>query len=95
MRIVLLVTTLALISGPVAAQSPAPPGALTCSGCHGAAGSELPSLRGKDAATITQALLAFRSGAREATLMNRITKGFSEDELAAIAVWIEAQKDVK
>ena len=36
-------------------------------------------------------MAAFRSGAREATLMNRIAKGFSEDETRAIARWIAAQ----
>ena len=34
---------------------------------------------------------AFRSGERPSTVMGRIAKGFSEDEIQAIAVWLAAQ----
>jgi cytochrome subunit of sulfide dehydrogenase len=34
---------------------------------------------------------AFRSGARPATVMGRIAKGFSDDEVKAIAAWYGAQ----
>jgi cytochrome c553 len=34
---------------------------------------------------------AFRSGARPATVMDRIAKGFTEDEVRAIADWYGAQ----
>jgi cytochrome c553 len=33
----------------------------------------------------------FRSGARPATVMDRIAKGFSEDETRAIAGWLAEQ----
>lgn len=36
-------------------------------------------------------MIAFSSGTREATLMNRIAKGYSPEETRAIAVWIAAQ----
>ena len=74
------------------AQSPAPPGALSCSGCHGGAGAELPTLSGLTADQIADAMAAFRSGARPATLMNRLAKGFSEDETRAIAQWLVSQR---
>ncbi|MFM2443130.1 MAG: hypothetical protein RJB09_316, partial [Pseudomonadota bacterium] len=32
------------------------------------------------------------SGAREATLMNRIARGFTPDESRAIALWLAAKK---
>lgn len=64
----------------------APPGALACSGCHGD-GSSLP-LDALSAADILEAMVAFKSGARDATLMNRIAAGFDDAELAAIAAWI-------
>ncbi|MDB5405146.1 MAG: hypothetical protein JWL84_58 [Rhodospirillales bacterium] len=35
----------------------------------------------------------FRSGQRPATVMDRIAKGFTEDETQAIAAWLGAQKD--
>lgn len=72
----------------VMAAAPPPPGASSCSGCHGAAAP----IAGQDAATMTAALLAFRSGERPSTVMGRIAKGFSPDELSAIATWWAAQK---
>ena len=78
--------------GSACAQSPAPPGALSCSGCHGAAGVEIPSLSGLSADEITEAMGAFKSGARPATLMNRLAKGFNETETRAIAQWLASQR---
>lgn len=69
----------------------APAGATSCSGCHGASGPALPTLSNLTAAQIEDAMVAFSSGAREATLMNRIAKGYSSEETRAIAVWIAAQ----
>jgi cytochrome c553 len=74
--------------GSACAQSPAPPGASSCSGCHGAAAGEIPSLSGLSADEIAEAMGAFKSGARPATVMNRLAKGFSEAETRAIAQWL-------
>ncbi len=35
---------------------------------------------------------AFKSGARPATLMNRLAKGFNETETRAIAQWLASQR---
>ncbi len=78
--------------GSACAQSPAPPGALSCSGCHGAAGVEIPSLSGLSADEINEAMGAFKSGARPATLMNRLAKGFNEAETRAISQWLASQR---
>jgi cytochrome c553 len=72
--------------------SAAPPGASACLGCHGAAPTALPSLSGLSARDIETAMNDYRSGAREATLMNRIAKGFTPDESRAIAVWLASKK---
>lgn len=72
----------------------APPGAASCSGCHPAkAGVEtpVPRLAGQDPAAMVAAMLGFRSGARPATVMDRIAKGFSDDEIKAIAAWYGAR----
>ena len=37
-------------------------------------------------------MLAFRSGAQPATVMDRIAKGFSDEEIRAIAAWFAAQR---
>lgn len=79
---------------PAAAQSLAPPGAAACSGCHAGPGAASPmaSLRGRDPDDIVTAMRAFRSGERPATVMDRIAKGFSDDETRAIAAWLGAQR---
>ncbi|HEY3148014.1 MAG TPA: hypothetical protein VGJ75_16785, partial [Dongiaceae bacterium] len=72
-----------------------PPGATSCSGCHSskaAAGSSVARMYGRDAGEIMTAMTGFRDGSLPATVMNRIAKGFSDDELRAIAAWLAAQK---
>jgi cytochrome c553 len=41
---------------------------------------------------IAAAVANFRSGAREATLMNRIAAGFTDAEIEAIARWLAREK---
>jgi cytochrome c553 len=78
-----------------AAPTP-PPGASSCSGCHAASKSvdtPVPRLVGRSPAEIEAAMLAFRTGQKPASVMDRIAKGFSDDEIKAIAAWYGAQKD--
>ena len=80
-------------AGPALAAE-APPGAASCSGCHAAkAGVDtpVPRLAGQDATAMVAAMQAYRSGQRPATVMDRIAKGFSDDEVKAIAAWFGAQ----
>jgi cytochrome c553 len=82
-------------SPPLLAASEPPPGAASCSGCHSAgatAASSISRLYGRDAGDIVTAMAGFRDGSLPATVMNRIAKGFSDDELRAIAAWLAAQK---
>lgn len=85
-----------VVSGaPLLAASEPPPGAAACSGCHAAEAATATSvsrLYGRDAAEITAAMVAFRDGLLPATVMTRIAKGFSDDEVRAIAAWLAAQK---
>jgi cytochrome c553 len=79
------------LAAPASAQTAAaPPGASSCSGCHDAksANPSVPPLNGRPSAEIVSAMEAFRSGGREATVMTRIAKGFSDDETRAIAAWL-------
>ena len=41
---------------------------------------------------IMTAMAAFRAGSKPATVMNRIAKGYTDDELKPIAAWLAAQK---
>jgi sulfide dehydrogenase cytochrome subunit len=87
-----LLTACCLAAAPPAVAG-SPPGAASCSGCHGPAGSgPVPSLAGRPAADIVTAMQAFRDGGREATVMDRIAKGFSDDETRAIADWLAANR---
>ncbi|MBW8729065.1 MAG: c-type cytochrome [Inquilinus limosus] len=85
----LLVALWVLAAAPAAAQ---PSGAASCSGCHAGAGP-VPGLEGRPAAEIAAAMAAFRSGERPATVMDRIAKGFTDDETRAIAEWLAGRQD--
>ena len=70
-------------------EAAAPPGAAACSGCHSARiATAIPSLRGRSPDEIAAAMQAFRDGTREATVMDRIAKGFTDEESRAIAAWV-------
>ena len=88
---------LALIDYAAAGPADAPPGALACSGCHPAGrtadNTTVPRLNGRNPADIVTAMQAFKSGQLPSTVMDRIAKGFSGDEVKAIAAWYGAQKD--
>jgi cytochrome subunit of sulfide dehydrogenase len=78
-----------------ASAAEAPPGAASCTGCH----AEKPNvdtpvarLGGQDANAMVAAMQAYRSGQRPATVMDRIAKGFSDDEIKAIAAWFVMQR---
>ena len=78
------------VLGQAAAAGGAAPSALAdaCAPCHGTDGRSpgaIPALSGKSAAYITQRMLEFKAGARQGTVMNRIAKGYDDDEIDAIA----------
>ena len=80
-------------TGVAMAQDAPPAGALSCSGCHGTGADAPLPITHLGADGIAAALTAFADGTRAGTLMPRIAKGFSPDEIAAIAAWIGAQDD--
>jgi len=94
LRLAIAVAMAVAWSPPLLAASEPPPGAASCSGCHsaGATASSIPRLYGRDAGNIMTAMTGFRDGSLPSTVMNRIAKGFSDDELRAIAAWLAAQK---
>lgn len=88
--VLLAAVLLTVLAASWPAWADAPPGAAACSGCHGPAalGSAIPSLDGHAEADIVAQMQAFRSGERQATVMDRIAKGFTEEETRAIAEWL-------
>jgi sulfide dehydrogenase cytochrome subunit len=86
---------LLLSTGAMAASPEPPPGAASCTGCHAVNASTkttMPRIHGRSATDIVAAMTAFRSGARAATVMDRVAKGFTDDETQEIAAWFAAQK---
>jgi len=94
-RVAVGIATIVAWSPAVLAASEPPPGAASCSGCHttgATTASPVARLYGRDAGEIMTAMAGFRDGSLPATVMGRIAKGFSDDELRAIAAWLAAQK---
>ena len=78
-----------------ALADPAPLAAQGCLGCHGPNGAGIGAgarLAGRDAAQLDAMLREFRTDARPATIMNRIARGYTEAELAAVAAFFAAQR---
>ena len=83
------------IAAATAASGEPPAGAASCSGCHPTStrvSSPVPRLTGMDRAAIVKAMQDFRSGQRAGTVMDRIAKGFTDDEIQAIAAWFATQQ---
>jgi cytochrome subunit of sulfide dehydrogenase len=94
-RLMLAVAVVAASTAVTAAASPeAPAGASSCSGCHAVrrgVDTAVPPLAGRPAADIIAQMQAFKTGKTAATVMDRIAKGFSDAEVAAIADWYGQQ----
>ena len=71
--------------------------AATCAACHGTdgravEGEALARLAGRPADDTLTQLLAFRTGQRPATIMHQITRGYSQEQLEAVARYFAAQR---
>ncbi len=67
-----------------------PPGAESCTGCH-VKGGGVGLLQGRPAEDTVRQMEAYRSGKAPATLMNRIVKGFTQDDVQQLALWFSKQ----
>lgn len=92
MRLILLgfAFATALAIGAPEAQEPSRGAvlALSCAGCHGTDGrspGSIPAIEGHEGEDIVSAMQAFRSGARPATVMGRIARGYTDEEIALMA----------
>ena len=86
---------IALVAAAAEASAEPPAGAASCSGCHPAStsvASPVPRLASLDRAAIVRAMQDFRSGQRAGTVMDRIAKGFTDEEIQAIAAWLATQR---
>jgi cytochrome c553 len=70
--------------------------AASCAACHGFEGrsvGEVPALAGKSKSDLVKALQEFKSGAsKTATVMHQHAKGYSDEQLEAMADFFSKQK---
>ena len=69
--------------------------AATCATCHGTNGvsvGEVESLAGKPKDEIVRKMQDFKSGAKPATVMHQLAKGYSDEQIQLVAGWFAAQK---
>jgi cytochrome subunit of sulfide dehydrogenase len=71
--------------------------AATCANCHGTQGvavpnANVPGLAGMPASYLIEQMKAFKAGARPATVMHQLSKGFSDAQIDSIAAYFAAQK---
>jgi cytochrome subunit of sulfide dehydrogenase len=70
--------------------------AANCANCHGTDGhavdaAALPGLAGLPAGYFVEQMKAFKSGARTATVMHQLARGFSDAQLEQMAAYFAAQ----
>lgn len=70
--------------------------AAQCAACHGTEGrasprSVVPGLAGRPSAELREALFAFKQDRRGATVMQQITKGYTDAQLEQLADWFAAR----
>lgn len=66
-----------------------------CANCHGTNGQAQPgmeSLAGVSQEDIVKKMQDFKAGRRPATLMHQLAKGYSDEQIQAIAAYFAAQK---
>jgi sulfide dehydrogenase cytochrome subunit len=65
----------------------------SCTVCHGTEGNgslSIPKIRGLDRTDIAQSLKGFRSGEERQTIMGRIAKAFTDEEIELLATYYAA-----
>lgn len=90
------------VAGPVQAQAQAPDPlqvrswAASCANCHGTDGRAQPgmaSLAGASKDDLVKKMQDFKAGRRPATIMHQLAKGYSDDQIEAIAAYFAGQKN--
>jgi sulfide dehydrogenase cytochrome subunit len=69
--------------------------AAACAGCHGTNGQSqpgMPPLAGMPREYVSQQLKEFRDGKRPSTVMQKIARGYTDEQINLIAAYFAAQK---
>jgi len=67
----------------------------SCANCHGTNGNAQPgsvALAGMNRDEMVRKLLDFKNGRQSATVMHQLAKGYTDEQIAAIAGYFAAQK---
>ena len=71
----------------------------TCAGCHGTFGSSVgpasPTIAGMSSDYFIETMLAYKKVQRPATIMTRIAKGYTEQEIQLMADYFSKQKIIR
>lgn len=86
-----------LVVAPVAAHAADPIAVMAdaCSGCHGTDGHSvgaMPAFSNKKLDELKTMLKEYKAGKREPTVMDRIAKAYSDEQLDAIATYFASRK---
>ncbi len=94
----LLFGMLALVPATLPADPSGQALAFTCAGCHGTDGSSggpsSPSIAGMDPEVFVDAMEAYKYDERNSTIMNRIAKGYSEEQIKSMS-WFFAKQPLQ
>lgn len=71
--------------------------AATCANCHGTQGQgvkdgTVPRLAGMNSDYLSEQMQAFKSGARTATIMHQLAKGYTDEQIKLMAAYFASQK---
>ena len=69
--------------------------AANCANCHGTNGKSvggMPALAGQSAEFISRQMREFREGKRPATIMHQLSKGYTDEQIDAVAAYFATQK---
>ena len=93
----ILIASSVVLAGPVFAATPsASMLGNTCAGCHGTNGNSIgpatPTIAGISSEYFIEAMEEYKSGERPSTIMERIAKGYTEEEIKRMAGFFAKKK---
>jgi sulfide dehydrogenase cytochrome subunit len=92
----LLLASLVLLPAGVMAGPSGQAMSFTCAGCHGTDGSSvgpsMPAIAGMDPEVFVDAMKAYRDDGRNASIMNRIAKAYSDEQFKEMGWFFASQR---
>ncbi len=93
---IFLLAVLVLVPATLLAEPTGQALSFTCAGCHGTDGSSvgpsMPAIAGMDPEVFVDAMQAYRNDERNATIMNRIAKAYSDEQFKEMAWFFASQR---